>query len=34
MKTFTVDEVFGGANKAFATHFRDGGSFDQIYVAK
>ena len=34
VKTFTVDEVFGGANKAFATHFRDGGSFDQIYVAK
>ena len=30
----TVDEVFGGANKAFATHFKDGGSFDQIYVAK
>ena len=34
IKTFTVDEVFGGANKAFATHFKDGGSFDQIYVAK
>lgn len=34
VKTFTVDEVFGGANKAFATHFKDGGSFDQIYVAK
>ena len=34
VKTFTVDEVFGGANKAFAAHFRDGGSFDQIYVAK
>lgn len=34
VKTFTVNEVFGGANKAFATHFKDGGSFDQIYVAK
>lgn len=22
------------ANKAFATHFKDGGSFNQIYVAK
>ena len=34
VKTFTVDEVFGGADKAFATHFTDGGSFDKIYVAK
>ena len=34
VETFTVDEVFGGANKAFATHFKDGGTFDQIYVAK
>ncbi|MBS1140342.1 MAG: Thiosulfate-binding protein [Proteobacteria bacterium] len=34
VKTFTVDEVFGNANKAFATHFKDGGSFDQIYVSK
>src|SRR5574343_202942 len=34
VKTFTVDEVFGSANKAFATHFRDGGSFDQIFLAK
>ncbi|MBS1158949.1 MAG: Thiosulfate-binding protein [Proteobacteria bacterium] len=34
VKTFTVDEVFGGAGKAFATHFKDGGSFDQIYVQK
>ncbi len=34
VKTFTVDEVFGGANKAFVAHFKDGGSFDQIYVAK
>jgi sulfate transport system substrate-binding protein len=34
IKTFTVDEVFGGANKAFAAHFKDGGTFDQVYVAK
>jgi len=34
VKTFTVDEVFGGASKAFTTHFKDGGSFDQIYVQK
>ena len=34
VKTFTVDEVFGSANKAFAAHFKDGGSFDQIYSGK
>jgi sulfate transport system substrate-binding protein len=34
VKTFTVDEMFGGASKAFATHFKDGGTFDQVYVAK
>jgi sulfate transport system substrate-binding protein len=34
VKTFTVDEVFGGANKAFTTHFKDGGTFDQIYQSK
>lgn len=28
---FTVDEVFGGWQKAQATHFADGGIFDQIY---
>ncbi|HKX12107.1 MAG TPA: sulfate ABC transporter substrate-binding protein [bacterium] len=28
---FTIDEVFGGWKKAQATHFGDGGSFDQIY---
>jgi sulfate transport system substrate-binding protein len=28
---FTVDEVFGGWQKAQATHFADGGVFDQIY---
>lgn len=28
---FTVDEVFGGWQKAQARHFNDGGVFDQIY---
>jgi sulfate/thiosulfate-binding protein len=28
---FTVDEVFGGWKAAQATHFADGGVFDQIY---
>ncbi len=28
---FTVDEVFGGWQKAQKTHFADGGTFDQIY---
>jgi len=27
----TVDEVFGGWQKAQKTHFADGGYFDQIY---
>lgn len=31
IKLFTVDEVFGGWKKAQATHFADGGVFDQIY---
>src|SRR6266851_4735180 len=28
---FTIDELFGGWPKATATHFADGGVFDQIY---
>jgi len=32
LKLFTVDEVFGGWQKAQKTHFDDGGVFDQIYV--
>lgn len=28
---FTIDEVFGGWQKAQKTHFADGGTFDQIY---
>jgi sulfate/thiosulfate transport system substrate-binding protein len=31
IKLFTVDEVFGGWQKAQAGHFADGGIFDQIY---
>ncbi|HKZ73957.1 MAG TPA: sulfate ABC transporter substrate-binding protein [Steroidobacteraceae bacterium] len=31
VKLVTVDEVFGGWNKAQAKHFADGGSFDRIY---
>jgi ABC-type sulfate transport system substrate-binding protein len=27
----TIDEAFGGWNKAQAEHFNDGGIFDQIY---
>lgn len=31
IKLFTIDEVFGGWQKAQKTHFSDGGFFDQIY---
>jgi sulfate transport system substrate-binding protein len=31
---FTVDEVFGGWQKAQATFFADEGVFDQIYARK
>jgi len=31
IKTFTIDEVFGGWQKAQKKHFDDGGTFDQIY---
>ncbi|MBK8120335.1 MAG: sulfate ABC transporter substrate-binding protein [Sulfuritalea sp.] len=31
VKRITIDEVFGGWQKAQKTHFDDGGSFDQIY---
>ena len=31
VKLFTIDEVFGGWQKAQATHFADGGTFDAIY---
>ena len=29
---FTIDEGFGDWSKAYDTHFKDGGAFDQIYV--
>jgi len=29
---FTIDEAFGGWTTASKTHFRDGGTFDQIYA--
>ncbi len=31
LQLFTVDEAFGGWAKAQAAHFKDGGTFDQIY---
>ncbi len=34
VKLFTIDEAFGGWDKADAAHFADGGSFDQIYTKK
>src|SRR5205807_4862424 len=33
VKLFTIDEVFGGWQKAQKTHFNDGGIFDQIQQA-
>jgi sulfate transport system substrate-binding protein len=32
VKLVTIDDVFGGWQKAQKTHFNDGGIFDQIYV--
>jgi sulfate transport system substrate-binding protein len=34
VKLFTIDEVFGGWQKAHTTHFAEGGIFDQIYGKK
>jgi len=34
VELFTIDEAFGGWTKAAATHFADGGTFDQIYLKK
>jgi sulfate transport system substrate-binding protein len=34
LKLVTVDETFGGWQKAQKAHFADGGSFDQIYLKK
>jgi sulfate/thiosulfate transport system substrate-binding protein len=34
VKTFTVDEVFGGWSKAHREHFADGAAFDVIAAAR
>jgi sulfate transport system substrate-binding protein len=34
VKLVTVDEAFGGWEKAHAAHFADGASFDQVYAAQ
>jgi sulfate/thiosulfate transport system substrate-binding protein len=34
VETFTIDEAFGGWQKAQAQHFGDGGVFDKIYMPK
>jgi sulfate transport system substrate-binding protein len=33
LKLYTIDQAFGGWQKAQKTHFSDGGTFDQIYGA-
>ncbi len=33
LKLFTIDEAFGGWDRAAKVHFADGGTFDQIYAA-
>ncbi|BCS53385.1 sulfate ABC transporter substrate-binding protein [Geobacter sp. SVR] len=33
-KLYTIDQAFGGWQKAQKTHFADGGTFDQIYAGK
>jgi sulfate/thiosulfate transport system substrate-binding protein len=34
LKLFTIDQAFGGWEKAAKDHFADGATFDQIYVKK
>jgi len=34
LKLLTIDDTFGGWQKAQKTHFADGGTFDQIYLKK
>ena len=34
VELFSIDDVFGGWDKAQATHFNDGGSFDRIFTKK
>jgi sulfate transport system substrate-binding protein len=33
LSLFTIDEAFGGWDKAHAAHFADGAAFDRLYVA-
>ena len=33
VKLYTIDQAFGGWQKAQKTHFADGGTFDQIYTS-
>ena len=33
LKLFTIEEAFGGWDRAAKVHFADGGTFDQIYAA-
>ncbi|MES2784009.1 MAG: sulfate ABC transporter substrate-binding protein [Pseudomonadota bacterium] len=34
LNTFTIEQAFGGWDKADKAHFADGGSFDQIYTRR
>lgn len=34
IKLFTIDEAFGGWERADKEHFADGASFDQIYTKR
>jgi sulfate transport system substrate-binding protein len=34
LKLYTIDQVFGGWQKAQKTHFADGGVFDQIFAGR
>ncbi|CAH2031999.1 sulfate ABC transporter substrate-binding protein [Trichlorobacter ammonificans] len=34
VKLYTIDQAFGGWQKAQKVHFSDGGTFDQIYAAR
>ena len=34
LNLFSIDEAFGGWDKASQVHFADGGKFDQIYTRK
>ncbi len=34
VKLFAIDEAFGGWTRAYEEHFKDGGTFDQIYSSK